>query len=302
MGKKIAKIVGIVLAVLLVAGGGFVFSQVSAFDSSMATVYDTPAPAITAATDPEAIARGKHVAEALGACAAGDCHGPDLSGGNKLEMGPLGTFTASNITVGGKLKDYTDGEVARLIRHGIRRDGTSVRFMPVHEHGWLPDRDIAALLGYLRSLPASDKPDGPMEIGLMAKVLDRQGGLVVDVARKMAAMPKDEKVPDPAPTAEYGAFIGRACTGCHGDTLAGGPIPGAPPELPVPLNITPHETGLAGWTFEDFDKLLSEGVRKNGSKLDPFMPLDAIGKADATERRALWAWLQSLPAKPFGER
>jgi hypothetical protein len=114
-------------------------------------------------------------------------------------MGPLGVFTGPNITTSGKLKEYTDGAVARLICHGIRRNGTSVRFMPVHEHGWLPDSDISALLGDLRSVPPSDKPHGPMELGLLAKFLDRQGGLVIDVARKMESMPKDGLVEGDGP-------------------------------------------------------------------------------------------------------
>ncbi|MEY3014649.1 MAG: hypothetical protein RIT45_3384 [Pseudomonadota bacterium] len=170
-----------------------------AFNESMAKVYDTPLPKIAAATDADAIARGKHLAESIGACAAGDCHGPTLSGGKTLEMGPLGVFTGPNITTSGKLKEYTDGAVARLICHGIRRNGTSVRFMPVHEHGWLPDSDISALLGDLRSVPPSDKPHGPMELGLLAKFLDRQGGLVIDVARKMESMPKDGLVEGDGP-------------------------------------------------------------------------------------------------------
>lgn len=302
MGKKIGKAVAAILVIVLLGGGGFVASQVMAFNSSMAKVYDVALPEVAAVQDPAVIARGKHLVESIGACSAGDCHGADLSGGNVLEMGPLGTFAAPNITPGGKLQVYKDAEIARLVRHGIRRDGTSVRFMPAHEHGWLPDAELTAIVSYLRTLPAIQKPDGPVEIGLLAKVLDRQGGLVIDVARKVESMDKAELAPAPAPTADYGRFVGRACVGCHGDTLSGGPIPGAPPELPTPLNITPHETGLKDWTFEDFDKLLSEGVRKNGQKLHPFMPLDALGKADELERRALWAWMQSLPPKPFGGR
>lgn len=49
MGKKILKIGLIVLAVVLVAVGGFVGSKVMAFNESMAKVYDTPLPKIAAA-------------------------------------------------------------------------------------------------------------------------------------------------------------------------------------------------------------------------------------------------------------
>jgi hypothetical protein len=72
--------------------------------------------------------------------------------------------------------------------------------------------------------------------------------------------------------------------------------------MPVPLNITPDATGLKGWSYEDFDRLLVAGVKKNGKKLDPFMPISGIGKMDETEKKALWAYLQRLPPLPFGGR
>ncbi|HEY8944532.1 MAG TPA: hypothetical protein VIM73_09725, partial [Polyangiaceae bacterium] len=66
--------------------------------------------------------------------------------------------------------------------------------------------------------------------------------------------------------------------------------------------ITPHATGLKDWSYADFERLLDTGIRKNGKKLDPFMPLGNLAKFDETERKALWAYLRTLPAKPFGER
>ena len=72
--------------------------------------------------------------------------------------------------------------------------------------------------------------------------------------------------------------------------------------MAIPLNITPHETGIAGWTYADFDKLLSTGIRKSGKTLDPMMPVTELGKFNQTERQALWAFLQSVPAHPFGGR
>ena len=72
--------------------------------------------------------------------------------------------------------------------------------------------------------------------------------------------------------------------------------------MAIPLNITPHETGIAGWAYEDFDKLLSTGVRKSGKTLDPMMPVSELGKFNQTERHALWAYLQTVPARPFGGR
>jgi hypothetical protein len=247
------------------------------------------------------LALGKHIAEAIMPCGVGDCHGPDLGGGKRMEMGPLGSFQAPNVSAGGLGAAYSDGELARLIRHGIKKDGRSVLFMPSHDVEWLPDSDLVALISYIRTLPPVSKPNGSIELGTLAKILDRMEMIPLDIARRIDHE-KAGRGPAPSPTKEYGALLGRACTGCHGATLSGGPIPGAPPELPVPSNLTPDATGLKGWTFEDFRRLMEHGIRKNGKKLDPFMPIEAFGKQDEVEKRALFAWLQSLPPIPFGNR
>jgi hypothetical protein len=303
--KRIVKRVGVgllvVVALLVVSVGGYATVQSRAYDASMAKVYDIAPLPVTRSTDPAVLARGKHLAESIAACAGNDCHGPDLGGGKLMEMGPLGKFQAPNISPGGLGAAYSDGELARLIRHGVKKDGRSVTFMPVQDINWMPESDLVAVISYVRSVPAVNKPNGPLELGTLAKVLDVRGMLVLDVARRIDHT-KMELGPAPSPTPEYGKYLGRLCTGCHGDHFSGGPIPGAPSDFPKPLNITPHATGLADWTFEDFDKLLSEGVRKNGKKLDPFMPLEAIGKMDETERKALWAYLRTVPPMPYGGR
>ena len=94
----------------------------------------------------------------------------------------------------------------------------------------------------------------------------------------------------------------RLCSGCHGEHLSGGRIPGTPDSIPVPLNLTPDHTGLSGWSFADFDKLMRTGVRRNGKQLDPFMPVNSWKNLDDTEMHALWAFLQTVPPTPLGQR
>lgn len=61
-------------------------------------------------------------------------------------------------------------------------------------------------------------------------------------------------------------------------------------------------SGIKDWSYEDFDRLLTEGIKKNGEQLDPFMPIEATQKASELEKRALWAFFQSIPPKEFGSR
>lgn len=299
--KRILIGVGALLGVVVVGGSGFVWSQTSGFDANMEKVYDVPLPNITASVDPAVLARGKHLSDSLAGCATADCHGTDLAGGKSIVMGPLATLTGPNLTPAGLGAAYTDAELARLLIYGVKRDGRSVRFMPSQDFAWLPDADIAAIVSYVKSVPPVEKPAGPIEVGTLGKILDQQDKIVMDVARRLAHAPR-EAAPAPAPTAEYGRFIAKLCMGCHGDTLGGGPIPGAPSDLPVPTNLTPDATGLQAWTFDDFQKLLDTGVKKNGEPLNEFMPLSALTAMDEIERKALWAYLQSLPPLPLGSR
>lgn len=299
--KKVLLGLGGVVAIVVVGGGAFYAVQASAFEGSMDKVYDVPLPKVERSSDPTVLARGKHVVEALGACSAGDCHGKDLAGGRPLVMGPVGTFTGPNITPGGLLTAYSDAELVRLMRHGLKRDGRSLAFMPVQDFSWLDDADLAAAVSYLRTVPSVSKPNGLVKAGPIGKILDRKDKFIIDVARRIDHQ-KADLAPKPSPTPEYGKYLSRLCTGCHGEGLSGGPIPGAPKSMPTPLNLTPDATGLAGWKYEDFDKLLTQGVRKNGAALNPFMPITAYAQMDETEKRALFAYLMAQPPRPFGGR
>jgi hypothetical protein len=299
--KRILKVLAIVVAVALLGGGAFAGYHVHAFNKSMARSYDLPLPQIARSTDPAVLERGKHLAESIGACASKDCHGADFGGGTPIVMGPLGTMYGPNITAGGRGGEYSDAELARLLLHGVKRDGHGLQFMPAPDFAWWPDEDVVAVISFLRSVPAVPRASGETKLGLLAKVLDRQNMIPIDVARRIDHEHRP-LAPPPTPTAAYGTFLANACRGCHGATLSGGRIPGAPSDMAIPLNITPHESGLAGWTYGDFDKLLSTGVRKNGQQLNPMMPVTELGKFNQTERQALWAFLMSVPAKPFGGR
>ena len=299
--KRILKWGALVIAVVVVGVAGFVGFQVRAFNKSTAREYEVALRQVAASTDSAVIERGKHLANSLGECTA--CHGPNLGGGGVDDFGPLGSITFPNITSGkdGRLAEYSDGELARLIKHGIKRDGRSVRFMTSQHFGWWPDADVDALISWLRTVPPVDGNPGVVKLTVMAKVLDRFNAIQLDIARRIDHdnLPK---APAPAPDAQYGAFVVSGCRGCHGENLSGGPIPGAPSTLPVPLNLTPHETGLKGWTYEDFMTAMRDAKRKDGRALDPFMPVQTIKNMNETETRALFAYLQSLPPRAFGGR
>jgi hypothetical protein len=299
--KRVLAWVGIVLLSILSAGAAYAGWQAHAFNASMDRTYDVPIPTITISSDPAVIERGRHVADALMPCSNVNCHGADLAGGNTIDFGPIGRVTGPNITKASLGAAYSDGELARLLRHGLKKDGRSVRFMPVHESNWLRDDDMVAVISYVRSKGSVNKENGPFDLTTMGKVLDRRGALAFDVARRINH-DNIEIAPLPTPTAEYGRFLGRLCTGCHGEHLSGGRPDGWPPQFPTPSNLTQDETGLKEWSFDDLSKMLDTGLRKNGEMVKEPMPRDSFKGWDDTERHAIWAYLKSLPPSPVGGR
>jgi cytochrome c5 len=303
MKRAIRRLGLAVVGVMLVVAAGvlaFAWREAADFDASVGRFHATPAVTVVRSNAPESLARGKQLAESVGACTASNCHGPDLGGGRTVKMGPAAILTAPNIT-GAKLGVYSDEELARLLRYGVKRDGTGVRVMPVQNFAWLSDEDVGALISWIRMAPPVERDAGTVTITVVGKVLDRRGRAVFDVARFLEKNPPDT-APKAAPAASYGRFVARACTMCHGEHLSGGRIPGAPSSLPVPLNLTPDPSGLAGWSYEDFNQLLTTGIRRNGKRLDPFMPYESFANYDEVQKRALWAYLRSLPPAPLGGR
>lgn len=63
-------------------------------------------------------------------------------------------------------------------------------------------------------------------------------------------------------------------------------------------NLTPDkETGLGEWSEEDFLNTIATGRRLGkGRPILPPMPIEALQKSSLEDRRALFAYLQSIPA------
>lgn len=300
--RKLAKWAGgglLTVVLLLVLFASF---QIFSFNRAADTVLERPEVRVAASTDSVAIERGRHIAESFGGCFG--CHGENLGGQLVEDMGPIGALRASNLTSGngGVGTDYTDSQLAQTIRWGVRPDGRSLVFMPTQEHNWWPDEDLVAVVSFVRSMPPVDNVVEPSRIGPLGKILGNLGVIPWFSAQMVDPDAPREQVPAPEPTARYGAYLARSCSGCHGENFSGGPIPGAPPSLPTPRNITPHAEGLAGWTFETFMAVVESGNRPDGTPLNPFMPVAGIRAMNDTERTALWAFLQTVEPLSTGTR
>ena len=113
---------------------------------------------------PDQIARGEYLVSL--SCVG--CHGSVGADGNPTEQPPLtggwniaaaegfgfmGAMVTENLTPGGKLADYSDGELFRVMRHSISKEGHKLGFMDFLPYKELSDEDTQALIAYMRSLP-----------------------------------------------------------------------------------------------------------------------------------------------------
>jgi mono/diheme cytochrome c family protein len=299
--KKLLKVlaisVGTLVALVAVALGAVYLVSQRRIDARVAGVGHP----LTVPTDSANIARGAHIVRSFGMCV--ECHAPDLGGATMIDVLPVARLSGFNLTggAGGVGGTLSDADWERAIRHGVAPDGRKLLFMPSHEFAELNDDDIGAVVAYIKQVPKVNRMVPPQRVGPIARVLYLRGQMDLlpgELVDHGAAHPA---VVAPGATPEYGNYLSTSCKGCHGKTFSGGPIPGAPPSLGVPANITP--TGIGRYSASEFATVLRTGRRPDGSMVDTtVMPVRNTRNLDDTELAALYAFLKTVPPKPFGGR
>ena len=258
--------------------------------------YEVPDHPVVVANDSATIARGHHIADVRG-CTS--CHGSMLAGSVRLENLVVGRVAAPNLTNGGHGASLTNSDWERAVRHGVRRDGRPLLFMPALEFAPIVDDDLAAMIAFARSLPSSRATIPPAKAGPLARAL-----LLTGLPSVMSASRIDHRAPHlaavtPAATADYGRYVASACVGCHRSGFEGGAIPGAPPSYPPAANLT--RAGIGRWQYEDFVRAMRDGRRPDGSAIRPPMPLKITRAMTDVEVAAVWAYLRTLPPRAVSD-
>jgi cytochrome c553 len=254
-------------------------------------------------TDSATLERGRHFATSAGLCVV--CHGEDLGGAVYSDAGAVIRVSGPNLTSGrggrgGYRSGASDADWERAIRHGVHPDGTSLVVMPSEVYTYLTDRDLAAVLSYLRHLPPVDRELPKTRVGPVGRVLLARGKFTVLVAEKTPRVAHVAAI-EPDTSVAYGAYLANVagCRGCHGLHLSGGRVIG-PPGTPQASNLTPR--GLAGWTEADFVRTIRTGRRPSGTVLNSFMPWPVLARMTDLELRAIWLYLRTVPPEDFGRR
>lgn len=251
--------------------------------------------------------RGAYLVEGIAGC--GNCHtpmgpeGPIMAqalAGRLVEKSDAFTAIAPNITPASHIADWSDAELARAIREGIRPDGTLIGPpMPFAMYRGLSDTDLAAIVAYLRSVPAVESD---LRVSTYNIPLPPAYGPPVETVADIA---KGE-------TVEYGAYLAGPvahCMECHTPMGPMGPMIDTdlgrggfefhgPWGTSVASNLTSHADGLAEYSDEAVKTMITMGKRPDGTPMMPPMPYGYLAQMDSTDLNAILLYLRSLPALP----
>lgn len=257
-----------------------------------------------AAKGDTSVERGRYLVETIAGC--GNCHTPQgpngpipgrhLAGGLVMEESAFRAVTP-NITpdpatgIGG----WTDAQLVRAIREGIRPDGTLIGPpMPFAFYRGLADDDLAAMVAYLRTVPAVVSETGPSTYSFP---LPPAYGPPVESVKAPA---RSDKV-------AYGAYLAGPvghCLECHTPMLPNGQrdmtklgwgqaeFPG-PWGVSISADLTPSHLGA--WSDAEIVEAITHGVSRDGRRLSPPMGYSYYAGMSQDDLASLVAYLRTLP-------
>jgi cytochrome c553 len=237
LGMSLMGVVGLALI-----GAAYVYA---ASQYAITRRHDIPLGSFTTATDEAAATRGKRVAT-LSGCYAG-CHGKRMEGKASFFDEPgVARINAPNLTR--VLREYSNAELERLLRHGVKRDGTTAWVMPAPMFAHLSEQDMSDLVAFVRTVPAEDGAPREFTVGPLGRlgmVLGEFRPIVEQVDHALARV----AVADRNDALSYGEYLVKtACTECHGQSLEGSEFLHAP-------NLAIVQT----YSEEDFFRLMRTG-------------------------------------------
>ncbi len=210
----------------------------------------TPAD-LSASSEAASVAEGLHLAQTRG-CTG--CHGSKLQGQMFIDRPLIARVAAPDLTRA--VAEYSDKQLAHIIRRGIRPDGQSVVIMPAGSYSQLTDHDVGNILAYLRSAPSVEGQRRKRHIGPVARILFVIGKFKLAAVEAREADALASSYPKPGQPHFKGAYIARtSCTECHGLNLGG--EAGGRPDLRI----------AAGYTLEQFTHFMRTGKAFGGREL-----------------------------------
>lgn len=291
-----------------------VLQRTAAIVGSLAVLAAGMGVAVATGPQSELVERGDYLVNGILIC--GNCHtrrglageimpsrqirGTAFSGGQSWDE-PSFKVTAPNITQDGQtgIGDYTDAELKRLLRKGIKRNGAPVALMPSGFYEIMTDRDLDAVIAYLRTIkPVSNVVPAPVYRTAQEHLVPPGGESPYSEAM----------LSDTATRGFYLATLGL-CMECHTPMApngqdfanrlgAGGLQFEGSWGISVSRNITANRIkGIGGWTDDEIKRAITQGISRDGSRLKPPMSFQYYANVSAADLDAIVAYLRTVPSQ-----
>lgn len=214
-------------------------------------------------TEADKIAHGERLAEVLG---CNSCHREDYSGFNFGEFIPIVEgLWATNISL--TMPEMSDGELERLLREGVH-PAREIYVMPSKQSQFLSERDMDALIAFLRTIEPTGEPTPlpppDFEEAVTARLPEdywrtKEEGQPRNYhnAAEEAVYFAENTVPDLGDDHARGRMVVQTvCTVCHGAAMDGIGEPAGDIQ------------GVLDYDDAELERLLRDGVDRNGEPID----------------------------------
>ena len=273
--KKFLKWLGIVAVSFIAIVVVVMIYAYSASEREFARQYKVAETlSVSLPTDAAEIEEGHRLAHITGCT---HCHGANLAEPNAIDIPGIARFVPPNISQ--IVPTTSDAQLVGLLRRGVKIDGTSAWLMPAEMFRHLHDEDVARILAWVRTVPASGEVAGKTSIHLMGRALVAMNQ-IKPVARQI-----DEAKGEPAILPGRGAYlVMNACSECHGQDLNG-----------VPMANAPSLVVVKGYSAEQFARLMHDGVGVGEREFELMTPTAKarFSHLTADEVQAVYEFLQS---------
>ena len=232
-----------------------------------------------------------------------------LGGGYALKS-PFGTFYVPNISPhqADGIGAWTPVQFVQAMREGLAPDGRHLYpAFPYPSYQRMTSADLRRPVRLPEDAAAGRGPRPRSRPAVPVQHPPRRRALEARLPRR-----RDVFEPDPAKSAGWnrGAYLVQGpghCAECHSERnfagavvesrrYAGGPDPDGKSAVP---NITPHPSGIGGWSADDLAGMLKTGETPNFDKVGGLMGAVVKNTAELPEadRRAMADFLLSLPPR-----
>lgn len=217
--KKVIVVSILIISVLLITAISYVFIQSNAI---IYKKYDVALVDVAIPRDAVSIAAGKKIAHTRGCYG---CHNKNLSG----DFYPYWETGMVAANVSKKIPQYSDKELFRLFKHGIKKDGTGLWSMPAGMFVNLSEKDIYRLIAHLRTVSAVENKLPETAFSFKGRMKIISGAIISEVSMARQAVKKFNYPDNPTIVQQGNYLVQTTCTECHGYDLRG--AYGSPPLL-----------------------------------------------------------------------